>query len=94
MNCHNGALQLFNPNRNPMPFSAESFYGADTSCGRIGRRSSDGILIGMGASGSGDSGLMGNNGNTFVPSVYDNYRGLRYDIKVSPRGNKKFVQFL
>lgn len=73
VNTNNGANgpSLLNGNR-PSPFSPDSNYSSEAGCSRLGRRSSDGVLLGLGA--SGPIGPM-------VPGSAESYRNSHYDLK-------------
>lgn len=66
----NGAT-LLTTNR-PSPFSPDSNYSSEAGCSRLGRRSSDGVLLGLNA--SGPIGPM-------IPGSAESYRNLHYDLK-------------
>ncbi|XP_058987382.1 protein bicaudal C [Musca domestica] len=73
VNTNNGpnGPSLLNGNR-PSPFSPDSNYSSEAGCSRLGRRSSDGVLLGLGA--SGPIGPM-------VPGSAESYRNSHYDLK-------------
>ncbi|XP_061397140.1 protein bicaudal C [Musca vetustissima] len=73
VNTNNGVNgpSLLNGNR-PSPFSPDSNYSSEAGCSRLGRRSSDGVLLGLGA--SGPIGPM-------VPGSAESYRNSHYDLK-------------
>ncbi|TMW46084.1 hypothetical protein DOY81_008835, partial [Sarcophaga bullata] len=59
-------------NHRPSPFSPDSNYSSENGCNRLGRRSSDGVLLGINASGP-----IG----PIVPGSAESYRNLNYDLK-------------
>ncbi|XP_036321966.1 protein bicaudal C [Rhagoletis pomonella] len=54
-------------------YSPDSTYSSEAGCGRMGRRSSDGVLLGLGASGPLGAPLM--------PGSAESYRNLHYEAK-------------
>ncbi|XP_059221980.1 protein bicaudal C [Stomoxys calcitrans] len=70
-NNGNNGPSLLSGNRRS-PFSPDSNYNSEASCSRLGRRSSDGVLLGLGA--SGPIGPM-------IPGSAESYRNLHYDLK-------------
>ncbi|XP_037828620.1 protein bicaudal C [Lucilia sericata] len=62
---------LLTANR-PSPFSPDSNYSSEAGCSRLGRRSSDGVLLGLNASGP-----IG----PLIPGSAESYRNLHYDLK-------------
>uniref|UniRef100_A0A1I8M2W9 K Homology domain-containing protein n=1 Tax=Musca domestica TaxID=7370 RepID=A0A1I8M2W9_MUSDO len=83
VNTNNGpnGPSLLNGNR-PSPFSPDSNYSSEAGCSRLGRRSSDGVLLGLGA--SGPIGPM-------VPGSAESYRNSHYDLKVCENSFYAFV---
>nr|XP_036216038.1 protein bicaudal C isoform X2 [Bactrocera oleae]XP_036216039.1 protein bicaudal C isoform X2 [Bactrocera oleae]XP_036216040.1 protein bicaudal C isoform X2 [Bactrocera oleae]XP_036216041.1 protein bicaudal C isoform X2 [Bactrocera oleae] len=54
-------------------YSPDSTYSSEAGCGRVGRRSSDGVLLGLGASGP--------LGGPLLPGSAESYRNLHYELK-------------
>ncbi|XP_053958137.1 protein bicaudal C [Anastrepha ludens] len=54
-------------------YSPDTTFSSELGCGRVGRRSSDGVLLGLGASGP--------LGGPMMPSSAESYRSLQYDLK-------------